>query len=79
MANGTTRPFSDDGLLYRISELERRIERIESSSVLVKLAVLEETVKSLGDDSRSLRRGFYTLSFSVVGAAILTGIGVTQL
>lgn len=69
-----------NGTYWRIEQLERRVARLEDSTVTSKLAVLEERVASLAGDSKSLRRGFYTFAFSLIGGVVLLAIGlVTQL
>ena len=69
-----------NGTRWRVEQLERRVSRLEDTTVSSKLAVLEERVSTLAGDSKSLRRGFYTFAFSMAGGVVLLAIGLlTQL
>jgi len=62
-------------MLYRIGELERRVEHLFS----LEPAVLANEVKNLAADVRGLRRAFYTFAFGVVGSAVVFAFTVFAL
>lgn len=82
-------------LEFRLKELERRMGRVEDATVAIpviqrdvaeiKQDVLEvrNETRTLAaenrDETRSLRRGFYTLAFSVMGGSILFSVSVFEI
>lgn len=52
---------------YRITELERRLNKIDA----LQLEVIAERVKEMREEVHGLRRAFYTFAFSVVGSAVI--------
>lgn len=43
------------------------------------VALLKQEMKEMRDDNKALRRGFYTLAFSAVTAALVFALAVFQL
>lgn len=69
---------------FRLRELERRVGRVEEATVSIPviqrdLAEIKTDVIEGRDETRSLRRGFYTLAFSVMGGSILFAVSVFEI
>lgn len=68
-------PTNGGTVLYRLYELERRVEHLFA----LEPAVLAREVKILGEDVKALKRAFYTFAFGVVGSAVVFAFTVFAL
>lgn len=72
-------PQTVEGLAYRIRDFHRRLQILEAELDRYELPVIEERLRNLSQDVRSLKTAFYTFAFSAVGAAILFAFSVFAL
>lgn len=66
---------ANGGTAFRLSNLERRVERIENYD----LGALVERVANLSDDVRALKRAFYTFAVGAVTASVMFAFTVFAL
>lgn len=69
---------------FRLRELERRMGKVEDAISVVPVMArdiheIKEDVVEVRDENRSMRRAFYTLALSIVGASITFAITVDAL
>lgn len=66
---------------FHLSELERRVARLEDRTedlpaIRASAAGLTETVRSLGDEVRALRRAIVTAAISFAVSSVLVAVSV---
>lgn len=69
---------------FRLRELERRMGKVEDATAAMPviqrdLSEIKTDVIEVRDENRSMRRAFYSLALSIVGASITLVIGLNQL
>lgn len=71
-----------NGFAYRLSAIERRIERIESlepAVVKAQMGDLKDDVFELREDMRAVKRALYGLAISIAGGSALFAFTAFQL
>ena len=69
---------------FRLRELERRMGKVEDATAAVPvmqrdIAEIKTDVIEGRDETRSLRRSYYTLAASIAGGSVLFAISVFEL
>lgn len=69
---------------YRWREFERRLGKVEDATAHVPviqrdIAEIKTDVIEVRDENRSMRRAFYSLALSIVGASVVFAITVNEL
>lgn len=77
-------PDEPNGMRYRVSEIERRIAKVEDlpsqvASLNVKVDNLHDDQRDMRETVKSLRTALFVFSLSIAGSAVAFAFAVLQL